>query len=90
MVRKLRWTRRALRRLEEIATFIAQDNPTRATTFASELRDKVTHLAEHQLGKPGRVYGTRELVLHRHYVVVYRVKEDEVHILTLLHTAQQR
>lgn len=90
MVRKLRWTRRALRRLEEIATYIAQDNPARATTFVSELRDKVTHLAEHQLGKPGRVFGTRELVLHRHYVVVYRVKEDEVHILTLLHTAQQR
>ncbi len=90
MVRKLRWTRRALCRLEEITTFIAQDNPTRATTFVRELRDKVTHLAEHQLGKPGRVYGTRELVLHRHYVVVYRVREDEVHILTLLHTAQKR
>lgn len=89
-LRRLRWTRRALGRLDEIAAFIAQDNPTRATTFVRELRDKVNILTEHQIGKPGRVYGTKELVLHKHYVAVYRVKDDEVHILTVLHTAQKR
>jgi addiction module RelE/StbE family toxin len=90
MVRKLRWTRRALRRLDEIAAYIAQDNPIRATTFVCELREKVNILAEHQIGKPGRVYGTKEMVLHKHYVAVYRVKDDEVQILTILHTAQKR
>jgi addiction module RelE/StbE family toxin len=90
MVRKLRWTRQALSRLDEIATYIAKDNPTRATTFVRELREKLNILEEHQLGQPGRVYGTKEIVLHKHYVAVYRVKDGEVHILTILHTAQKR
>lgn len=89
MARRRRWTRRALRRLDEIAAYIAQDNPTRATSFVRELREKVDLLAEHPLGKPGRIYGTRELVLHKHYIAIYRVKGDEVQILTLLHAAQQ-
>ena len=47
-------------------------------------------LREHLPGRPGRVYGTRELVLHKHCVAVYRVQGDEVHVLTLFHTAQRR
>ena len=90
MAREVRWTRRALARLDEIAAYIAQDNPVRASTFVREVRDKLDILREHQLGKPGRVYGTRELVLHKHYVAVYRVHANEVHVLTVLHTAQQR
>lgn len=90
MARKVLWTRRALARLDQIAAYIARDNPARATTFVRELRDKLGILAEHQPGKPGRVYGTKELVLDKHYVAVYRVKDDEVQILTVLHTAQRR
>lgn len=88
MNRTVRWTRRALKRLDEIAAFIAEDNPSRATSFVRELGDKIGLLARHQLGRPSQVYGVKELVLHRHYVAVYRVKGDEVHILTILHTAQ--
>lgn len=90
MARKLRWTPRALARLDEIAAYIARDNPARAVSFVRELRIKLDVLREHQIGRPGRVYGTKELVLHEHYVAVYRVKDDEVHILTVLHTAQRR
>ena len=89
MARKLRWTRRALGRLDEIAAHIAKDNPRRATTFVIELAEKVSLLEGHQPGKPGRIYGTKELVLHPHYLAVYRVKDDEVHILTILHTAHK-
>jgi addiction module RelE/StbE family toxin len=88
--RAWRWTPRALARLQEIADVIAQDNPERAQTFALELRDKTQLLRQHQLGAPGRVFGTRELVLHKNYFAVYRVKGKEVHILTLFHAAQRR
>ncbi|MCX8517902.1 MAG: type II toxin-antitoxin system RelE/ParE family toxin [Rhodoferax sp.] len=90
MERNLRWTNRALGRLDEIATYIAKDNPTRATTFVTELRKKVDILKSHQLGKAGRVFGTKELVLHPNYLAVYRVKGDEVQIITILHTAQNK
>lgn len=90
MVRKLRWTSRALGRLDEIAAYIAKDNPPRAQSFVSELRQKLEILKTQQPGTPGRVYGTKELVLHPNYVAVYRVKGDEVQIITLLHAAQRR
>ncbi|MBV2235551.1 MAG: type II toxin-antitoxin system RelE/ParE family toxin [Sterolibacterium sp.] len=90
MAHKLRWTRRALARLDDIAAFIARDNPVRAASFVCELRDKLGVLREQQIGRPGRVYGTRELVLHKHYIAVYRVQGDEVQVLTVLHTAQKR
>jgi toxin ParE1/3/4 len=90
MERKLRWTHRAIGRLDEIADHIAKDNPTRATSFVRELREKVNILKVHLPGTPGRVFGTKELVLHQHYLAVYRVKDDQVHILTILHTAQNR
>lgn len=90
MVRDIRWTRLALARLDEIAAWIAEDNPVRATSFVQELRQKLQALCEHELGKPGRVYGTRELVLHRHYLAVYRVRGNEVQVPTILHTARRR
>ena len=73
MVRKVRWTHRALGRLDEIADYIAKDNPERAKTFVIELRDKV-----------------KILHLHKNYVAVCRIKDEEVHILTVLHSAQNR
>ncbi len=88
MERSLRWTRRALSRLDDIADYIARDNPARATTFVTELRDRVNILKLHQVGRAGRVFGTKELVLHKNYVAVYRVKGDEVQILTVMHVAQ--
>lgn len=90
MARKLRWSRQTLARLDNIAAYIARDNPARASSFVRELRHKTEILRDHLPGRPGHVYGTRELVLHQHYVVVYRVQGDEVHILTLFHTAQKR
>lgn len=90
MARELRWTNRALGKLDEIATYIAQDNPARAKTFVQQLRQKIDILKTHQVGTAGRVYGTKELVPHPNYVAVYRVKDGEVQIITLLHAAQRK
>jgi len=42
-----------------------------------------------EMGKPGRVDGTRELVAHRSYLLIYAVKDDQVQVLRVLHTARQ-
>ena len=80
----LKWTKTALRSVDEIAGLIAKDNPTRATTFVLELKDAVTKLQVHPgMGRAGRVPGTRELVLHKNYIAIYRVRGDDVEILRL-------
>ena len=85
----LRWTKTALRSVDEIASFIAQDNPRRATSFVRELQSAVTTLEMHPgMGRAGRVPGTRELVLHKNYITIYRVRGDDVEILRLHHVAQ--
>jgi addiction module RelE/StbE family toxin len=85
----LKWTKTALRTFDEIAQYIAQDNPVRATPFASELGDKTAMLETFPgMGRPGRVHGTRELVAHKNYLVIYRVRKDTVEILRLHPVAQ--
>jgi plasmid stabilization system protein ParE len=41
------------------------------------------------LYRPGRRPGTREAVIHRIYIVVYRVGEGVVTILAVLHARQR-
>jgi addiction module RelE/StbE family toxin len=85
----IKWTKTALRAADEIATYIAKDNPTRASSFVIELQDAVTKLQLHPgMGRAGRVPGTRELVLHKNYIAIYRVRGDEVEILRLHHVAR--
>jgi toxin ParE1/3/4 len=85
----IKWTQTALASVDEIASHIAKDNPTRATSFVRELQDAVTKLQAHPgIGRAGRVPGTRELVLHKNYTAIYRVRGDDVEILRLHHAAR--
>ena len=86
---ELRWTRKALENLEQIAAYLAQDNLTRASAFVGEIKEKIELLVSFPaLGRPGRVPGTRELVAHENYVVPYRVKGDTVQIIRIQHVAR--
>ena len=85
----IKWTKTALASVDDIAGFIAKDNPTRATNFVLELQASVTKLQAHPgMGRAGRVPGTRELVLHKNYIAIYRVRGDDVEILRLHHAAR--
>ena len=87
----IKWTKTALGSLDEIAGFIAKDNPNRATSFVLELQAAVTKLQAHPgMGRAGRVPGTRELVLHQNYIAIYRVRGDDLEILRLHHAARNR
>jgi toxin ParE1/3/4 len=56
-----------------------------------EIARQIHHLAAHpQMGRPGRVHGTRELVITRTpYIAIYRLSSEAIQILRLLHGAQQ-
>lgn len=85
------WTQRALRALTNIHQHIAADNLTAADLLKDRTLEFVeTKLAAHPLiGRPGRVAGTRESVAHRNYIIVYRVTENVIEILTVRHVAQK-
>jgi toxin ParE1/3/4 len=79
----------AITDLVSIRDYIAANQPKLAQPIGRKLRDRIQGLARFpNLGKPGRVFGTRELVIpivgKKTYVVVYRVVDDEVQILRIL------
>jgi addiction module RelE/StbE family toxin len=88
---RLEFARRYFRRLEDIKERIAADNPAAAARMVARIRDAVSRLARlPAYGRPGRVVGTRELVIAgTPYIVPYRVKGEVVQIITILHSAQR-
>jgi len=85
------FTRRALRDLANIRTYIADDNPRAASRMAVELIaacDRLEHFPER--GRPGLRRGTRELTTVWPYVIVYRVVRTNIDILSIWHGAQDR
>jgi len=87
----VRWLRKALRNLDEEATYIAADDEEAARLVVARILKAVAQLAEQPaIGHPGRVPGTRELViLNTRYIVPYRVRGEEVQILRLFHTSRR-
>jgi toxin ParE1/3/4 len=82
----------ALEDLDRIYAWISNDNPLAAADMVS--RDRISFLeidALAQMGRPGLVAGTRELIEHP-YIIVYRVDDPrrEVVVLAILHGAQER
>ena len=88
---QVKWLRRALRNLEQEAAYIARDNPQAAASLVSEADESTRLLGRHpDRGRPGRVPGTRELVLpHFPYIIPYRIKETRVEILRVFHTSRK-
>ena len=88
---RVRWLRRALINLEEEHEYIARDNPDAAARFGDRIASSVDRLATHPAsGRPGRVPGTRELVVAgTPYIVPYRVRGDTVEILRVFHAARK-
>ena len=89
---RLHWTKHAERDLDKIASYIGQDSPTAAARVVLELIDQVeANLPKRPaIGRPGRVLGTRELVIGRlPYVLPYRVREMDIEILRVLHTSRR-
>ncbi len=84
----LRWTWASLTDLEQARHYIALSNPAAAEAMAGRIRDAVEGLRLFpERGRPGRVAGTRELVIPRTpFLVPYRVKGAEIQLLAVLHT----
>ncbi|MCU4122095.1 type II toxin-antitoxin system RelE/ParE family toxin [Variovorax sp. N23] len=87
---KLVWTRLAQEDRRAIREYIAGDNPRAALAMDALVSEKAARLVSlPEMGKPGRVLETRELVIHRSYILIYAIKSDQVQVLRVLHTARR-
>lgn len=86
----VRWSDEAERDLVQILDFIAERNPAAADRLQVRFSDVVKNLQDRSLiYREGRVSGTREIVVHPNYVLIYRIGADAVWIVNVLHSARR-
>jgi addiction module RelE/StbE family toxin len=84
MMPEIVWTATALAELDEIVAYIRDQDPMTAARVAARINERVGSLhANPRLGRPGRVRGTRELVVAP-FIVAYELAEDLIVVLTVL------
>jgi toxin ParE1/3/4 len=85
------WSHRAVQHLIHLRQHIAHESPSAAASIAQRILDGVALLSEHPtVGRPGRVAGTRELVVSQTpYIIPYRVRGETLAIIGVFHQRQR-
>lgn len=88
---KVVWSRRAIQHLVALRKFIAKDSEQNAALVAKRILEAVELLqTQPDMGRPGRVLGTRELVIaNTPYIIPYRVRRDRLELIAVFHGHQQ-
>ncbi len=90
---EIKWLRTALRNLDQEAKYISKDNPQAARLVVQRIQHTVLFLRDNpSLGPPGRLPGTRELVIPKtRYIVPYRVRPrlQRIEILRVFHASRK-
>jgi toxin ParE1/3/4 len=90
---QVRWLTTALLNLDHEATYIANDDPQAARLVVQRIHQAVNLLADNPaLGHPGRIHGTRELVVpNTRYILPYRVRPRlrRIEILRVFHSSRK-
>lgn len=87
---RLKWRPMAEADLFGILEFVGEDDPDAALALVHTIREKAEGLrVRPKLYRAGRVSGTREMVVHHNYIVVYSIEADLIEILRVKHARQQ-
>lgn len=88
---RVNWLNKALADLDAEAEFIGQNDLDAAGKMYRHVRKSVDRLSKYpESGRPGRVLGTRELVIQGFpYIVPYRVRNSTVEVLRFFHTSRK-
>ncbi|WP_020210957.1 type II toxin-antitoxin system RelE/ParE family toxin [Gilvimarinus chinensis] len=91
---QVKWLRKALQNLDDEAGYIAKDDSAAARLVVQRVFDAVNLLPDNPaMGSPGRIYGTRELVVPgTRYIIPYRVRPrlNRIEVLRVFHTSRRR
>lgn len=89
-MRSTRWLQTAADDLASIVEFISDRNLQAAAELADRLLADAEMLSQlPAFYRPGRAAGTREFVSHPNFILIYRLVEDAVEILNVVHARQQ-
>jgi addiction module RelE/StbE family toxin len=89
-VLELNWSDEALDDLAEIVAYIADRNEGAARRLRALVTEAADRLPSNPtIYRPGRIDGTREVIVHPNYIIVYRVTLTAVDIVAVLHARQQ-
>jgi toxin ParE1/3/4 len=86
------WSPEAIEDLASLRAYIAEDNPAAARRIALRIVQVIELMLPDnpQSGRPGRVPGTRELIIPRTpYVIPYRMQGNTLQILRVYHSARR-
>jgi toxin ParE1/3/4 len=88
---KVVWSRRATRHLACLREYIEKDSERYARVVANRILKAVDLLESHpEMGRPGRVVGTRELVVpDTPYIIPYRVRLGRLELIAVFHGRQK-
>lgn len=88
---RVKWLQTAIKSFDKAMAYIAQEDEEAAQKISDYIEARVEGLIEQPgQGRPGRVYGTRELVIDKYpYLIPYRVKGEEIVILRVFHTSRK-
>lgn len=86
------WSQQAADDLAALRAYIAEDDPAAAQRVVLHIIHSVEDLlaGQPQMGRPGRLAGTRELVVPRtSYIVPYRIRDNRIQVLRVYHGARR-
>ena len=87
----MNWSPLAIDRLSEAAKYIALDNPVAAQRWVNRVFDQVEKLSEFaERGRMVPEVGDKTIreIISGNYRIIYRLKDQEISILTLRHVKQ--
>ncbi len=84
------WRASARANLVSIIQAVATQNPGAARRLREVIEASVLPAAEHPyLYRTGRVAGTREIIAHPNYIVVYKVMANHIEVVNVFHARQE-
>ncbi len=88
---KVIWSRRGIRHLVQLRERIEKDSEQNAALVAGRILKAVELLQTHPgMGRPGRVLGTRELVVSdTPYIIPYRMRQERLELIAIFHGRQK-
>jgi len=85
----IRWTPTALRDLESLHAYIAEDSDEAAAAMVEKVLAGLESVLRFPgMGRKGRLTGPREFVVPP-FIVVYQVKESVIHVDAIIHGARR-